>query len=93
METLFKRYSKAMDDGRILIAFDDFVSCCVRLRAYTGKGGWNTDWLTHTDSRYSIVIFTGVDILYMYVYNTLHVSHKHGGSTNKKTFNLRNFVL
>ena len=32
-----KRYSRAMDDGRILIAFDDFVSMSVRLRAYTGK--------------------------------------------------------
>jgi len=35
METILKRYSKAMDDGRVLVAFDDFVSCSVRLRAYT----------------------------------------------------------
>ena len=37
LETIMKRYSRAMDDGRILIAFDDFVSMSVRLRAYTGK--------------------------------------------------------
>ena len=37
LETILKRYSRAMDDGRILIAFDDFVSMSVRLRAYTGK--------------------------------------------------------
>ncbi len=36
METILKRYSRAMDDGRVLIAFDDFVSLSVRLRAYTG---------------------------------------------------------
>ena len=36
LETILKRYSRAMDDGRILIAFDDFVSMSVRLRAYTG---------------------------------------------------------
>ena len=35
-EVLLKRYSRAMDDGRCLIAFDDFVALCVRLRAYTG---------------------------------------------------------
>lgn len=35
LETILKRYSKAMDDGRVLVAFDDFVSCSVRLRAYT----------------------------------------------------------
>ncbi|XP_064643855.1 sorcin-like isoform X2 [Lineus longissimus] len=33
--TLLKRYSRAMDDGRCLIAFDDFVALSVRLRAYT----------------------------------------------------------
>ncbi|XP_074659204.1 grancalcin-like isoform X2 [Tubulanus polymorphus] len=39
LTTLMKRYSKAVDDGsgklRCLIAFDDFVSLSVRLRAYT----------------------------------------------------------
>jgi hypothetical protein len=35
LTTLLKRYSRAMDDGRCLIAFDDFVSLSVRLRAYT----------------------------------------------------------
>ncbi|XP_013404159.1 sorcin [Lingula anatina] len=35
MTTLLKRYSTAMDDGKCLIAFDDFVSLSVRLRAYT----------------------------------------------------------
>ncbi|XP_064649796.1 uncharacterized protein LOC135501566 isoform X2 [Lineus longissimus] len=33
--TLLKRYSRALDDGRCLIAFDDFVALSVRLRAYT----------------------------------------------------------
>ena len=37
MEAILKRYSRAMDDGRLLIAFDDFVALSVRLRAYTGK--------------------------------------------------------
>ena len=36
MEYILKRYSKALDDGRLLVAFDDFVSLSVRLRAYTG---------------------------------------------------------
>jgi len=35
LETILKRYSRVMEDGRALIAFDDFVSCAVRLRAYT----------------------------------------------------------
>lgn len=34
METLLKRYSR-IHQGRCLLAFDDFVSLCVRLRAYT----------------------------------------------------------
>jgi len=40
MTTLLKRYSRAhVVNGQVrtLIAFDDFVSLCVRLRAYTGK--------------------------------------------------------
>uniref|UniRef100_A0A1I8GQN4 EF-hand domain-containing protein n=2 Tax=Macrostomum lignano TaxID=282301 RepID=A0A1I8GQN4_9PLAT len=35
MTMLLKRYSKAMDDGRCLVAFDDFVTLSVRLRTYT----------------------------------------------------------
>jgi len=35
LEQILKRYGRAMDDGKILVAFDDFVSCSVRLRAYT----------------------------------------------------------
>lgn len=37
-ETLLKRYARAVERGPetvLLIAFDDFVSCLVRLRAYT----------------------------------------------------------
>ena len=37
MTTVLKRYSRILDDGRSLIAFDDFVALSVRLRAYTGK--------------------------------------------------------
>ena len=36
MTTVLKRYSRAMDDGRVLISFEDFVALSVRLRAYTG---------------------------------------------------------
>ena len=40
LTVLLKRYSRAhVHNGQIrtLIAFDDFVSLCVRIRAYTGK--------------------------------------------------------
>ena len=33
--TLVRRYST---DGKI--GFDDFVSCCIRLRTLTGEGVW-----------------------------------------------------
>lgn len=35
MQTILKRYSKAMPNGQCLVAFDDFVSLSVRLRTYT----------------------------------------------------------
>ncbi|XP_041365371.1 grancalcin-like [Gigantopelta aegis] len=35
LETILKRYSRVVAGGRCLIAFDDFVSLCVRLRAFT----------------------------------------------------------
>ena len=40
IETILKRYSRVImgpGGARCLIAFDDFVSVSVRLRAYTGK--------------------------------------------------------
>ena len=39
LKKLLNRYSHAREDGVTVIAFDDFVSCSVRLRAYTGEIG------------------------------------------------------
>lgn len=35
LQCLLQRYSKAMDDGRVLVSLDDFIAMSVRLRAYT----------------------------------------------------------
>ena len=44
--TLVRRYST---DGKI--GFDDFVSCCIRLRTLTGKGGTHQGVVMEHDRR------------------------------------------
>lgn len=66
MTTLLKRYSRAHSFGgappRTLIAFDDFVTLCVRLRAYTDAFR-KRDRLSHQGTEVGNTMFTYDDFL------------------------------